>query len=72
MSTNPDTLAAADCPAPDRTVSSLTGLLRFTRWSLILAAVVISAGIVFGPEATLTLGADPLDPDAEGRTAYFG
>ena len=61
-----------DCQAADRKISILRGLLVVTRWTLIIAMMFVLAGIVIGTDASITLGADPQDPDAEGRKAYFG
>lgn len=58
--------------APDRTVDTLTGVLKVTRWIMAVLLLTLIASAIFGSDAALTLGSDPLDPDAEGRTAYLG
>lgn len=69
---SPSTIISEKSRKEGRTVSILSSVLQVTRWTLVIAFIGIGIGVVFGPEATLTLGKDPLDAEAQGRTAYFG
>ena len=71
MTTKAD-ISQSRVPASDRSINWLVGILKITRWTLVVMLVIVAVGAVWGPEASLTLGGDPLDPENQGRTAYFG